>query len=447
MMPGKMLKDIENNFFISLREMKKIIADFHSEMRKGLSGRKSSLKMIPTYAKRPRGSEKGIFLALDLGGTNFRVFMLELKGNRKIASLVSRKFVLKKRHITRSGKELFDFIAGCIKKFLKERKKEIGAEYNIGFTFSFPVKQKSINSGVLIRWTKGFMASGVEGEDIVVLLNKSLRTNGLSGARVVGLANDTVSTLVARSYEDPDCDIGVILGTGTNACYCEKPSMITKLKSTKNFPDDMIINIEWGNFDKLPVTAYDADLDKHSENRNEQVLEKMVSGMYLGEVARIVIKDLICRKEIFPGTKAAAFDMRNAFKSEYMSLVEGDSSKGLSAIGNILKGLGIPKTSLEDRKKIKEICSSVSTRAARISATAMAAVITKRDPALREKHTIAIDGSVYEKHPHFSSGVRSSLIEIFGKSAKNIKITLTKDASGKGAAVIAASNYNVKSVD
>lgn len=60
--------------------------------------------------------------------------------------------------------ELFDFIALGLAKFaakedgrfhlLPRRKREIG------FTFSFPVKQTSIDSGILTKWTKGFAVSG-----------------------------------------------------------------------------------------------------------------------------------------------------------------------------------------------------------------------------------------------------------------------------------------------
>jgi len=39
---------------------------------------------------------------------------------------------------------------------------------------------------------------------------------------VVALANDTVGTLFARCYQEAQCYIGVILGTGTNAAYIER---------------------------------------------------------------------------------------------------------------------------------------------------------------------------------------------------------------------------------
>ncbi|WVZ14298.1 hypothetical protein V8G54_011864 [Vigna mungo] len=56
-----------------------------------------------------------------------------------------------------TSEELFDFIASGLAKFVS---KEDGRKREIGFTFSFPVKQTSIDSGILIKWTKGFAVSG-----------------------------------------------------------------------------------------------------------------------------------------------------------------------------------------------------------------------------------------------------------------------------------------------
>lgn len=49
-----------------------------------------------------------------------------------------------------------------------------------------------------------------------------------------------------RSYVDPKCEMGVILGTGTNACYIEKSDQIKKLPSSVIGDSGMIINMEWG---------------------------------------------------------------------------------------------------------------------------------------------------------------------------------------------------------
>lgn len=38
--------------------------------------------MLPSFVRAvPNGKEKGDFLALDLGGTNFRVLLIKLRGN------------------------------------------------------------------------------------------------------------------------------------------------------------------------------------------------------------------------------------------------------------------------------------------------------------------------------------------------------------------------------
>ena len=67
------------------------------------------------------------------------------------------------------GEELFNYIADCLAEFTKEK----GINHEIlplGFTFSFPCKQTSLDSGELINWTKGFTCSGVEGETLQLFL-------------------------------------------------------------------------------------------------------------------------------------------------------------------------------------------------------------------------------------------------------------------------------------
>lgn len=423
---------------LSIREMRKIIKDFHSEMVKGLSGQKSSLKMISTYVDRPTGNEKGRFLALDLGGTNFRILELELKGDGKYRISKVKKFVLAKRYITSTAKDFFNFIASCIKTFIEENKSSSQEERNIGFTFSFPVEQTGIASGTLLRWTKGFNVKGVIGHDVVGLLDEALVKNGLDNIKIAALANDTVGTLVSRAYGDRYCDVGVILGTGTNACYIEELSRIPTWHGQKTSSGRMIVNIEWGNFNKLRRSVYDRQLDALSDRPGQQILEKVVSGMYLGEIARLIFRDPIKRKMLFKGAAGLAFDRTRGFKTEYMSIIEVDKSADLSRVDNLLRRIGIKDSTINDRRLIKKICGLISLRAARVSASAMAAVITKIDPHLSRNHTVAIDGTLFERHPHFSKNMEATLKTLFKEKASRIKMVLTKDGSGKGAAIIAA---------
>lgn len=47
---------------------------------------------------------------------------------------------------------------------------------------------------------------------------------------MVAVLNDTVGTLMACAFKENSCQIGVIVGTGSNACYMEKIENCDKLK-------------------------------------------------------------------------------------------------------------------------------------------------------------------------------------------------------------------------
>lgn len=428
---------LEKLFDITPEDIKTIIEEFHIEMKKGLSGCESSLKMIPAFVGRPKGTEKGKFLALDLGGTNLRILAVELDGKGTSTVLAVSKYAIQKKIMTGTGEELFDFIAGCIDSFLAENDINRKKKYSLAFTFSFPVEQTNIAAGKLIVWTKGFTARDVEDRDVIILLNEALKRKGIECIQIAALANDTVGTLVAKNYNDHECDIGVILGTGTNACYPEKKSNIKKLRGLD--PDgEMIINIEWGNFNKLRFTSYDKEVDDESPNKGYQYMEKMVSGMYLGEVARKIMLDLISRGLLFNGAACKVFIKKDSFRTEHMSLMASDESLEYASIEKFLKHSGLTGVTLRDKLTLKKICQLVSTRAAKVASAAISAVITWLDPEMKTNHTVGIDGSLFEKYPGFSNVMFEVFQDLFKEKASRIKLDLAKDGSGKGAAIIAA---------
>ncbi len=64
--------------------------------------------------------------------------------------------------------------------------------------------------------------------------------------------------------------------------------------------------------------------------------------------------------------------------------------------------------------------------------------MTKNDPALEAKHSIAVDGSVFHKYPGFKARMEETLRELFGGRGGRIALAPMRDGSGLGAAVIAA---------
>ncbi len=103
----------------------------------------ASVKCYPTYVRYlPTGEETGRFLALDLGGTNFRVLLVEI-GEEKAFSMESRVFAIPRKVMLGTGEELFDHIATCLHEFVVEYGLQEVA-LPLGFTFSFPCKQEGL---------------------------------------------------------------------------------------------------------------------------------------------------------------------------------------------------------------------------------------------------------------------------------------------------------------
>ena len=117
-----------------------------SEFKEGLSkhDHKSCIKMLITYVHSlPDGTESGDFLALDLGGSNFRVLLISIKDGKD--TQIVKKSVLSKELITQTQEVLFDHIASEVATFIKEQ--NIKETLPLGFTFSFPVEQSSLIAG------------------------------------------------------------------------------------------------------------------------------------------------------------------------------------------------------------------------------------------------------------------------------------------------------------
>ena len=68
------------------------------------------------------GSENGQFLALDLGGTNFRVIKLQLEKG-KIVDEIIEYYQVEETLRLGPGPNLFKFLAECIKDFLQKLNK------------------------------------------------------------------------------------------------------------------------------------------------------------------------------------------------------------------------------------------------------------------------------------------------------------------------------------
>jgi hexokinase len=424
---GGFFEALLREFEFPLERAQAFISAFHHAMGQGLAGRPSALRMLPSFLSRPKGEERGRFLALDLGGTNVRVLEAALNGaGRATLKAVSRS-VVPQEVMSGRGEALFDFLAGCVAAFIAEHPLVEKGERLLSFTFSFPTEQLAVDSGRLLAWTKGFTAAGVVGRDVVSLLQDALSRKGLGGIRVAALINDTVGTLMAGAYAHAACDLGVILGTGTNACYPERIERIGKL-SRKGEEGEMIINIEWGNFDGLPANRFDAALDRASPNPGRQRMEKMISALYVGELVRLALQETVLSEGLSQETERV-FSRPFSLSAEQAALI---------AEGRVEDSPLLGRFGEKERRVLISIARSVFERSARIAAFALTAVLTWMDPSLTRKHLVAVDGALFEHNPFYREDIRRTLEVILGDRADKVELILVKDGSGIGSAVAGA---------
>lgn len=502
---------VAREFDYPATEVQRGVQAFISQMQEGLSRQGATLSQIPTYVTAvPNGTEKvralpavpfnlrdlfflvpdvltpkqGLYLAVDLGGTNFRVCSVELHGDTTFSLTQSKVTIPRELMVASSAKELFRFLAKQIEAFLqahhnehfqahKQRRQTGKAKdqyteeeiFDLGFTFSFPVNQFGINKGTLIRWTKGFNVPDAVGKDVCAMLQEAIDELGLP-VRVAALVNDTVGTLMARSYSSPGKTgtlLGAIFGTGTNGAYVEKVSNIPKMQQInggtafESSTGEMVINTEWGSFDNhlsvLPNTVYDRELDAESVNPGVQMFEKRVSGMFLGEILRRALLSMhrnpavnLFRAGDGRSSTSVAADSalykQWGIDTSFLSLVEADTTPDLMATRDALKReLGVESASLHDCRAVKEVAHAIGKRAARLSAVPLAGILISTGRLETDEVVdIGVDGSLVEFYPNFVEYIREALREVpeIGEAGeRKVRIGIAKDGSGVGAALIA----------
>ncbi|XP_077182381.1 hexokinase-3 isoform X2 [Paroedura picta] len=376
---------------LSTGVLEKIQNQMRQEMEKGLSKETHNIacvRMLPTFVRHlPDGSERGDFLALDLGGTNFRVLMVQVKSPEEGGvRIINEIYTISSEVAQSTDVQLFDHIVRCIMEFQAKHGMQ-DRTLPLGFTFSFPCNQLSLDKGILLRWTKGFKALGCVGKDVVQLLREAVKRQEHFDLNVVAIVNDTVGTMMSCAHTDPKCEIGLIIGTGCNACYMEEMRNVGTLDGEEG---RMCINMEWGAFGddgclEHIMTSYDKKIDATSINPGQQ-----------------------------------------------------SGNQGLQELCAALEERGLT-TSLEEAQLVKEVCHTVSIRGANVCAAGLAAVVDKiRENRQLEKLkvTVGVDGTVYKMHAHFARQLQQTVALLAPKC--EVKFLLSEDGSGKGAALIAA---------
>lgn len=243
----------------------------------------AEIQCIPTFILPKATDVKGKALVLDLGGTNYRVAIVDFSTEKPIIypnnGWKKDMSIMKSPGYTRE--ELFKELADLIVEIKREE------EMPIGYCFSYPTESIPGGDARLLRWTKGVdireMVGQFVGKPLLDYLNEKNKIR-FTGVKVL---NDTIASLFAgltdKSY---DAYIGLIVGTGTNMATFIPSDKITKLDPECHVQGLIPVNLESGNFYPPFLTAVDDTVDATSDSLGKQRFEKAVSGMYLGDILK-----------------------------------------------------------------------------------------------------------------------------------------------------------------
>lgn len=273
----------KNIFKLDNEQLKGIAYAFREKVEEGLSKKNEEIQCIPTFILPKAADVKGKALVLDLGGTNYRVAIVDFTQEKPVIypnnGWKKDMSVMKSPGYTRE--ELFKELADLIVEIKREE------EMPIGYCFSYPAESVPGGDAKLLRWTKGVdirkMVGQFVGKPLLDYLNEKNKIK-FTGIKVL---NDTIASLFAgltdKSY---DAYIGLIVGTGTNMATFIPADKIKKLDPAYSVEGLIPVNLESGNFHPPFLTAVDDTVDAMSDSMGKQRFEKAVSGMYLGDILK-----------------------------------------------------------------------------------------------------------------------------------------------------------------
>ena len=137
------------------------------------------------------------------------------------------------------------------------------------------------------------------------------------------------------------------------------------------------------------ITKYDRAIDVDSVNPGKQIYEKMIAGMYLGEIVRrsksessftlnklSVLADMTKKGLILSIESLLILERRDAFPSFVVSQIIENKPRNFTQIQSILASMDIV-AERSDCEIIYMVCDTISRRAAYMCAAGVAAIALK----------------------------------------------------------------------
>ncbi len=400
----------KNIFQLKPKQLKDIANALQEKVEIGLSKDNTEIQCIPTYIAPKTDSINGSATVLDLGGTNYRVAVVNFENGKPTIHPENgwKKDLSVMKTPKFSQADLFKEQGDPIAEIKRDK------DMPIGYCFSYPAESMLDGDAKLLRWTKGVDIKEMVGQPVGKPLVEYLNKNNKSKFTDIKVINDTVASLFAGLTEtDYDAYIGLIVGTGTNMATFIKPEKIKKLNPKYKGTGLVPINLESGNFRPPYLTAIDDYVDARSDSKGAQRFEKAVSGMYLGEIL----------KAVFPGDEfEARFDAQKL--TSIMNYPDIHKEKYVNVAGWIYE------------RSAQLVAASIA---------GLVAVLVKHDPSIKKVRLIA-EGSLFwsehRKGKDYKDVVMKELQELLedlGLSDVYVHLDKMENANLIGSAIAALS--------
>lgn len=275
----------KNIFDLSTEQLKETAQTLKSRIAEGLEKKDQEILAIPTYINPRKDIKNDKVLVLDLGGTNYRVAVVEFRNGKPTIHPENGYKIKLSAKAMKDRDTLFKEITDPISQL------DLTGVTSIGYCFSFPAESTLDGDAVLVRWTKGFdipeMIGQPVGATLKAHLNKALKGN--TEIKKINVINDTVASLFSGlTDQKAQAHIGLIVGTGVNMAAFFNVDDIKKTDPAYKQKGSLAVNLESGNFRPPFLSVVDEKLDRYSATRGAQRFEKAVSGFYLGRILEYV---------------------------------------------------------------------------------------------------------------------------------------------------------------
>jgi hexokinase len=412
--------------------MREYVANFGAEMQRGLCGAGGSLRMLPTYLD-PRAiadfAPAGRVIAIDAGGTNLRVALADLGADGAFDILCRETYPMPGVNQSLHARDLFDRIAACLAPV-------IARSDRIGFCFSYPTAALPNGDARIITFTKEIKIADAAGLSVGDALRDALKARGLPSGKSVAVLNDAAAAQLsaiadANAQEKHGAHVGLIFGTGVNACYAERNENIRKDEALCGTPGTTIINTEAGGYKGFPEAEADRLSIDATANPERQRFEKLSAGAYQCDNLLEWIR-LAARKGFFSeGFSLRLKGLKQIPVGEADNFCAAPSSRG--ALASLC-------TNVTDAAKLRLLTETFFDRIAFMLAVMLTAISLRARDAARDAERpvrISAEGAAFygetllrEKLKHHMENARAQ----FGLSHRFVRV---EHATLRGAALAA----------